>query len=52
MGTCLVEVIDMIMKVKREQERKLATCSPDMHAYYGARIGILTELLERIERLY
>ena len=52
MGTSYIEVIDTIMKVKREQERKLATCSPDLHFYYGARIGILTELIERIERLY
>ena len=52
MGTCLVEVIDTIMKVKKEQEKKLATCEPSMHQYYGARIGVLTELLERIETLY
>lgn len=52
MGTNYMEVVDMIHKVKREQERLLANCEPAMHQYYGARIGVLTELLERIERLY
>lgn len=52
MSATYVEVVDMVHKMKREQERLLANCEPAMHQYYGARIGVLTELIERIERLY
>lgn len=54
MGTDLVEVMGLIRKVKREQERSLDKSKKSRfeNLYWGTRIGMMTELIERIERLY
>ena len=52
MGITYYDVIIEIIRLKKEQENKLINSEASMLRYYGARIGILNELLERLERIY
>ena len=54
MGTDLVEVIDLIHKIKREQEKGLKKSKKTRfdNLYWGIRIGLMSEIIERVENLY
>jgi hypothetical protein len=54
MGTDLVEVIALIHKVKREQERGLERSKKTRfdNLYWGVRIGMMSELIELVKNLY